>query len=187
MITPIFPNYFFSVLKPPNISQILETIENSKLHQNQEFSWHGKDDGRNINVERLEEIAISKIMEPVFNHFLRGLNCKPCSVSVIDIWKCTYLKGGYQEIHCHKPSTLSVVVFLDDHEEDFGCFSFQNSESRLLPDSLIKLIDIQSGCPVLGNRGDILIFPSHMYHLVSRHQSDKPRRTVAMNVNLNAL
>ena len=184
MINPLFPTNFFSLSKLPETD--LSIIENSELHSDQEFSWCGEEDGRNMKVERLEAATVLPIVGPFISTFLQELGCLPCRISIHDIWKCTYSFGGYQETHQHKPALLSAVIFLDNHEEGFSVFSFLNPEIRMIPDDLLKLLpNISDSVNLTPMRGDILIFPSYMYHNVSKHRSDKPRRTVACNIYLH--
>ena len=186
MINPLFPANFFSLTKLPDPDKAVELLLNAKLHSDQEFSWCGEDDGRNIKVERLEAETVLPIAGPSISAFLQELGCLPCRISIHDVWKCTYSFGGYQETHQHKPSLISAVIFLDNYEEGASVFSFLNPEVRIIPDDLLKLLpNVTETVNLTPMKGDILIFPSHAYHNVTKHQIEKPRRTVALNINLH--
>lgn len=186
MITPLFPTNFFSLTKLPNTEHNVKLLETAELDDDQNFSWCGEDDGRNNKVERLKESTVMTIIAPVINSFLEELGCAKCGITLQDVWRNTYSYGGYQEIHQHKPSVFSAVIFLDDYEEGGSVFSFLNTELRTLPDSLLRLMPhVSESLALTPNRGDIIIFPSYMYHEVSKHRSEKTRRTVACNIYLN--
>jgi len=174
----IFTNNFYSKFQSPNKEELLEKCVNCKLHADQKFSWGN---GCILKKERLDVQEVSNVLIPSLKQFLQemGINY---DVEVHDVWKNTYEKGNFQEIHYHPNHDLTAVVFLDDHDDNFGIFYFYNRNGIEVSEKWTGVINSFTYY-IQGNAGDVLFFPSHMLHGVTPHLSDKERRTVSFNLN----
>jgi|TARA_B100001250_G_scaffold247308_1_gene212629 uncharacterized protein (TIGR02466 family) len=185
MIFNTFIHYFHSLIDPPNVEELLKAAENAELHEQQFFAW--KNDCE-IEVERLAfESMGHEILGPTIDAFFSQLPPVPpdtINIRVHEIWRSTYTRGCFQEIHDHLPHHLSGVLFLDDHEENCGRFYFHHRHYSELTQEWKELYFPQSRMYIPAKRGQVLLFPSHMMHGVTVHRSDKIRRTVAFNINL---
>ena len=192
MLKAIFPNNVYSVISPLNRSSLINIVERTNLKKEQYIRWHNEnplyndDEGRNITVELLEEEELYEAILPSVYIFLKLLQIEDeIDIKLNEIWRTTYKKGGWQELHDHTPdSDVSGVLFLDEPDEDSGKFFFFNKQLAEIPSSLRRLSNIPSCSCVNYRQGDILFFPSHMLHGVTPHKSNKPRRTVSFNFKL---
>jgi hypothetical protein len=177
-MTIIFSNYFYDLVEPSNKEEILNIAENPPLHENQNFEW-SKD--CSVSLERLSYNVFGELIFPTLLEFQKKFNIdRPFAVE--DVWKTTYEKGSFQEIHDHSGCEISCVIFLDDQEEDGSRFFFYNRHGSELS---LSWLDFLPEDPlnhyVEYKRGDVLFFPSYMLHGVSCHRIDKKRRTIALN------
>ena len=182
MIHNTFVNSFHSFIDPPNKEELLCAAENAELHENQEFGWTK---GCNVIAERLSMESMHQgVLGPSIESFFSELPSPPFKIQMDDIWRTSYKRGGFQEIHDHLPSDLSGVIFLDDIEDDFGQFYFHHRHHSEWSAEWRSLFFPESRLHLKGKRGQVLFFPSHMLHGVTIHRSDKLRRTVAFNIKL---
>jgi len=107
------------------------------------------------------------------------------------IWINVYNKGHYQEYHTHasRLNNFSFVYFVKYNKVTDGKFTFWNDKFELLSGTgisdvldLIALSNTQEGRMDNIEEGDIIIFPSHLKHKVTKHQGNNPRITVAGNI-----
>ena len=186
MLDVITQNYF-SLIDPPNKEDLLSNIENLNLTENQEFSWV---DGCSIEVERLDLredfITLFKPSLSIFFNELE-LDCRKANLSIYchEIWRNTYKKGCFQEVHHHTPFHLSGCLFLTDEQEDDGKFFFYNQGYTEVYREWRDLGFSGDRKTIRAERGKLLLFPSYMLHGVSVHKSNNIRKTVSFNLIFN--
>ena len=133
------------------------------------------------------------VIDSVWSEFINtmGTRC-PIKISFQSAWVNKYDPGDFQEMHdhCGSQCNLSMVYFhtLNDddrcqfqfYDTDYGSYSMQGlSEVLKLPLSTVHMPKV--------SQGDILIFPSHYYHLVSPHKGTKTRITFSLNFRINPI
>tara|TARA_B100000945_G_C20146145_1_gene486307 strand:+ start:90 stop:650 length:561 start_codon:yes stop_codon:yes gene_type:complete len=184
MLDNITHNYY-SLIDPPNKEEILMNIENSELTEDQEFPWAN---GCAIQLERLD---LQEKFIPLFRSSLEiffnelNLDLSRLSLYCHEIWRNTYSRNFFQEIHDHTPLHLSGVLFLTDEKEDDGRFFFYNEGYKEVSREWRDLGFYGDRKFIRAERGKILLFPSHMLHGVSVHKSDNIRKTVSFNIIFN--
>ena len=184
MITNTFVHSFHSLIDPPNKKELLDAVENAKLHDNQSFSWG---DECILQQERLDFTG-TDILGPSLNIFFNDINASldgQLNVNIAEIWKNTYTKGSFQEIHDHNPHQLSGVIFLDDYKPGHGRFYFHNRHDSDFSREWREICLGRSRFHVDGKRGEVLLFPSYMMHGVSPQTIESPRRTISFNILFN--
>ena len=185
MIDFTFPHYFHSETTPSNKEEMLDAIENADLMPDQDCSWN---DGCLVKFERLDfRNNFTEVFQPVLDQFFNemGLNVDGLNLFLHEIWRNTYTKGFFQEIHDHFPHSLSGVVFLTDEQEGDGKFYFYHRHSSEISMEWLQLGFIGERKFVKAERGKVILFPSHMLHGVSVHKSDNIRKTVSFNINFD--
>ena len=185
MIDFTFPHYFHSETTPSNKEEMLDAIENADLMPDQDCSWN---DGCLVKFERLDfGNNFTEVFQPVLDQFFNemGLNVDGLNLFLHEIWRNTYTKGFFQEIHDHFPLSLSGVVFLTDEQEGDGKFYFYHRHGSEVSKEWIELGFIGERKFVKAERGKVILFPSHMLHGVSLHKSDNIRKTVSFNINFD--
>ena len=195
MIETIFPNNFYSLVSAPNKDQVITTFTDalSKPEQTKKLLWPNACE---IKVEALSPNGVGPVLAPSLSIFFKDLGVEEgdkdlSKMRMICIWKNTYNKGYYQEIHDHlsaEGSDLSGVVFLNDYEEGSSQFYFYNKHwSEISPSWMMILNKVKadnSGKLTIPNpkAGDVLLFPSYVPHGVTMHKIDQPRTTVSFNI-----
>ena len=128
----------------------------------------------------------TEVFQPVLDQFFNemGLNVDGLNLFLHEIWRNTYTKGFFQEIHDHFPHSLSGVVFLTDEQEGDGKFYFYHRHGSEVSKEWIELGFIGERKFVKAERGKVILFPSHMLHGVSQHNLKQPRQTVSFNMKV---
>ena len=192
MISSIFTNSFYSLVKTPNKEDIFKALNTIKVdrEKSEEIVWNKNCE---VEVEILYKDEMGRLLFPAVEIFLQELGIS-IPVELLSIWRNTYQKGGYQEIHDHidgeglEECHLSGCFFLDDFHPEGGKFFFQNRHSSELGVAWRKVIQTS---PALHGplywfpeykAGDIIFFPSYMLHGVTPHGLDNPRTTISFNM-----
>ncbi|MAD23682.1 MAG: hypothetical protein CMO44_05850 [Verrucomicrobiales bacterium] len=176
------PHYFYSVIDPPNKEDILYVLENAELTKQQECSWSK---GCSIQFERLDlEEDFHSLFTPSLSQFFQEIqiDARNLKIQLHEVWRNTYQRNYFQEVHDHLPLHLSGVVFLTDEQEDDGQFFFYHKHYSEVSKEWRDVGLFGDRKIVKAERGKVLLFPSHMLHGVSIHRSDNIRRTVAFNL-----
>ena len=177
------PHYFYSIIDPPNKEELLYALErNTKLHKEQECSWS---EGCSIQFERLDlEEDFHSLFAPSLSQFFQEIqiDARNLKIQLHEIWRNTYQRNYFQEVHDHLPLHLSGVVFLTDEQQGDGQFFFYHKHYSEVSKEWRDVGLFGDRKFVRAKRGRVLLFPSHMLHGVSIHKSDNMRRTVAFNL-----
>ena len=106
------------------------------------------------------------------------------SVFIEDIWYNEYNMNDFQELHCHsgRDSFYSFVYILKSTDENVDSkLVFKNPNSSHLKSIIIgnlmnEIENYREDYEPRLNEGDLIIFPSHMKHNVTRHKNEKNSR-----------
>ena len=189
MIQTIFPHYFYSIISPPNKKEIIRFLNNAPASSLDQPEWAN---GCEIKVESLSPQSVGSILtDTIFTYFGElGINFCP-KVELLSIWKNTYNKGYYQEMHDHHTTEgcdVSGVVFFNDWVEGASQFYFYNKFFAELSTSWLKIVNqnelTSHAFFIKPKAGDIILFPSYMLHGVTMHKINQKRTTVAFNISL---
>ena len=184
MITTI-PHHFYSIIDPPNKKDLLFLLESANLITDNTPDWVKH---CNIKFERVEiNQNLWETLYPSLDIFFKevNLNIQNLKLGINDIWKNTYKKGFFQEIHDHLPLHLSGVIFLTDEQKDDGKFFFFNQHASEISKEWRDIGLSAQRHYIKAEKGKILLFPSYMLHGVSMHKTNNPRKTVAFNIEFN--
>ena len=113
------------------------------------------------------------------------------SLTFLQSWVSVKLPNQYHTKHCHSNSFLSGVFYFDQSPEDNPIIFFKD-EKAITSDSFSNLhhqdinyppnhplCNIITYTPV---KNELIIFPSTLFHSVAPNESNKPRKSLAMNV-----
>ena len=186
MLRVTFPHNFHSEIIPDNKEELVYELENAELDKHQSFEWN---DGCSVKLERLSiDQKYTKIFKPSLDIFFDELNVNPNQVSIFlhEIWRNTYEKGFFQEIHDHTPLHLSGVVFLTDEQEGDSRFFFSHRYGSEIPREWRDLkCFADDRLYIKAERGKVLLFPSYNLHGVTVHKTNNIRKTVSFNFIFN--
>ena len=199
MIQSIFPNYFYSVITPPNKEELITTFINAEVNQKEtkELIWPNACE---IKVEslyhRTHYKGVGSVLAQTLRIFFLEMGVMEGdkdfdNMRLLSIWRNTYNKGYYQEIHDHlgpEGADLSGVVFLNDHVEGASEFYFYDKHYSEVTTSWRRLL--QKVKAPNSNKlkicnpkaGDVLLFPSYIPHGVTMHEINQPRTTISFNI-----
>ena len=195
MIQSIFPNYFYSIITPPNKEELIATFNNAKVDEKEtkELIWPNACE---IKVESLHPRGVGYVLSQTLKIFFIEMGVMEGdkdfdNMRMLSIWRNTYNKGYYQEIHDHLSSDgsdLSGVVFLNDYVEGASEFYFYDKHYSEVTTSWRRLL--QKVKAPNSNKlkicnpkaGDGVLFPSYIPHGVTMHKINQPRTTISFNI-----
>ena len=188
---PWLHDFFYSAI-PSNKDELLDGIENGELDDDQGFDWNSKEkECSAIQLERLKRKDNMKLFIPSINNYLEQLQItdKILDVQLNGLWRNTYHKHGFQEIHDHGLHHISGVLFLTDEQPGDSQFYFFNKSYSEIPNTLRQLrqgdsIAFVGRYWIDAQRGRIVLFPSYLMHGVTPHKSEHPRRTASFNFDI---
>ena len=195
MIQTIFPTYFYSLITPPNKEELIESLTNAPVDEkhSKTLEWPNS---CQIKVESLYPNLVGSVLSKTIDIFLDQLEVEKndfAHIKLSTVWKNTYNKGYFQEIHHHhhgivEKCEISGVVFLTDPHRGASRFYFFNKHYAEMTIPLLRIMEKKNvDCEkrfIIPKVGDVLLFPSYMLHGVTMHEIDQPRTTVAFNISL---
>ena len=182
----IFSSSFYLLFSLPNKKEVFETLTNPKYIDKESTSKIKWNEDCRVKVEELYADRVGHLLGPSIELFLQHIGAEKRGISLIDIWKNTYNKDSFQEVHDHVDnlSQVSGCIFLEDQTKDSSKFYFFNRHSIEL--AIWK--DIMNDETLYSNwypdikEGDIIFFPSYLLHGVTPHKLRKPRTTISFNL-----
>jgi len=185
----IFQNSFYSIFRASNADEIISNIEMENVDDN----LLGSDCLEICRVKKysLDAEKYSSLLRPSFKIFAKELktlhwtlnNPKPFLIDIQQPWLSCYHRGGFQELYDHNTFDFSCVFFINDGE-GFSELQFFDRNYINVSARTRDLLNITSSHTPQYNAGDIIIFPSHMMHCVSIHNSDIIRKTLSTNLRI---
>ena len=110
----IFSKSFYLLFDIPNRKEVFETLTNPKYIDKEATSRIKWNEGCRVKVESLDPKKVGYVLVPSIDLFLQHIGAKK-SVKLLDIWKNTYNKDGFQEVHDHvdheKNAHVSGCIF----------------------------------------------------------------------------
>lgn len=179
MIHTIFTNNFYVQFQALNKEQVYSEIENEQVKNSNEYSWSSK---CRVSTTPLNALKYADFLQSNVNELCKIIG-KDFNYRIDDIWLNTYDVGSYQELHDHVPSDISCVFFLNTGK-DFSEFYFKDRSSADVSYKLRKFLNLYDLWTPSILEGDIIFFPSNMFHGVSCHLSSTLRKTISFNINL---
>ena len=181
----IFSHSFYLLFSLPNEKEVFETITNPKYIDKELTSLITWNENCRVKVEVLDVDKVGHLLAPSIELFLQHVRSKK-SVGLLDIWKNTYNKDGFQEVHDHvnNKAHLSGCIFLEDQTKDTSRFYFCNRHNTELAlwREIMNDERLQNKWFPNIKAGDIIFFPSYMLHGVTPHKLRKPRTTISFNL-----
>lgn len=129
-----------------------------------------------------------EMIRPVVDEFMESMRPKiDLTVKPQEGWANKYLKGHYQEHHCHSVPfcNLALVYFYQQEDDECPYFKFYNSQyPQYKASGLDDAFELPTA-PIItpkAKQGDVIIFPAHYPHLVSPNKGDSVRITLSANL-----
>ena len=148
--------------------------------------WHSK----NFKVEKdtIPHNFVNVIHEHVKEVMVDGFGWKfnPEKVGVTEIWGVINKKNSFNQIHNHPNSYLSTAYYVKAPDNS-GSIQFHepNEVKKFRHPVIEKQNELNSsGFSIKAEEGNLLIFPSYLYHSVGKNLSSEDRITISFNVDI---
>jgi len=186
LINSFNSNFYFKYKLPKfdvlleRLAEVEDTIEADNIR-----SWGNLCSLTTVSEDQMSRINFSDIITEAIDLLSVDLKSE-LRYSVFHPWMNHYKKGDHQEPHIHDNCDLAAVIFLNQGE-DFGKFYFLDSNASTVSRPWVPILSNLIGkdpvfIPEGIEAGDIIFFPTHMFHGVSTHRSDTVRKSIAFNI-----
>lgn len=170
---------FYFHYRMPEFDKLLERIPKDNV-VDKNFTWGNlcKVNRTALNINDYQDILVNPlrmVSEELGVTF---------SAKILHPWINMYERGSFQEVHWHDDCDIAAVIFLND-EPDFSKFYFFDANHTQFTKPWVKIITRIKESNIYYPKiqaGDVILFPSHMMHGVTPHQSDIIRKTMSFNV-----
>ena len=110
----------------------------------------------------------------------------PEKVGISEIWAIINKKGTFNQSHNHPGSYLSAAYYVKAPENCGNIHFYEPNEVKKFHTPPIeKMTELSSsGFSVKPEEGNLLIFPSYLYHDVGKSLSDEDRIVISFNVSI---
>lgn len=187
MINSLFFNPFYGQYKVKDYEKLVSTIDANLDNFDSDCGWNTN---CNVDVKYIDDYNfIIPFIEPCLKQFGDDINRKLCFQFQGRPWISSYTYGSFQEVHQHGDSDLSCVFFMNSGI-DFAKFYFLDRHSNDFSDIWVRDIFLNEMSDTFFpniSSGDLIIFPSHLFHGVGMHKSKTIRKTLAFNMSLNSI
>ena len=178
----IFPTNFYVHFQVPNAKEIIETVNcyDESYIDNSKFTWGSKSSSGKIALKWEDYIELFKPSLNIFaNEFDSYVDCK-----MYNPWLNLYKRRDFQEVHDHRGNDFSCV-FIINEGEGFSKFYFKDRNYMFKSLKIEKMINYSDNYIPELKTGDFIVFPSHMLHGVTPHNSNSVRKTLSFNIDIN--
>lgn len=175
------PSFFFQ-FKPDNSEEVINKLLEEEVKHSSQYTWAKS---CSVQVTQLDTEKYKIYVDSWLNE-LRSYCNNNFQYSFEDMWLNTYNEGGFQEIHDHCDSDITIVFIVNDGP-NFGKFYFSSRYYPNLSHNTRKLLTKNNFCDRYTPEsypGSVIIFPSSLSHGVTPHKSDVLRKTFSCNINL---
>ena len=106
--------------------------------------------------------------------------------SMQNLWINKNYKGNYNSPHIHQLSNFSGVYYVEVSDEGGKLIFYRGDKSNQMLEiqTLIKDKDFEEEAHISPVVNQLIIFPSHLLHMVSPHFEEKPRISVSFNISI---
>ena len=148
--------------------------------------WHSQNfkvEKGNVPYNFIKSIHIY-VKEVIVEGF--GWKYIPEKVGISEIWAIINKKGTFNQAHNHPGSYLSAAYYVKA-PKDCGNINFYepNEVKKFHRPPVEKLTELSSnGFSIKPEEGNLLIFPSYLYHEVGKSLSEEDRIVISFNVSI---
>ena len=148
--------------------------------------WHSKNfkiEKDNVPYNFIKSIHVH-IKEVIVEGF--GWKYVPEKVGISEIWAIINQKNTFNKSHNHPGSYLSAAYYVKA-PHDCGNIHFYdpNEIKKFNSPAIEQLTELStSGFSIKPEEGNLLLFPSYLYHDVGKNNSDSDRIVISFNVSI---
>ena len=181
----LFPSVFYAVEIRENIDQELQELKQVS------FVNHESDygDSKSYSSESFKILDTQRLLKKTLNnyvvHFKNDvLGYTNTKLSITSSWVTKTEPGGYSELHDHKNSWYSGVLYFDDIDDCGNLCITDDSKSYLLNNPPEENSSIRNAETFIfaPKKNNLVLFPSYLKHRVTKNNSDQDRYSLAFNI-----
>ncbi len=182
---PIFQDsiIFGSIVNQELDKNILDILDNEmKKNEGVFYTNKGGYQTENIFQEKINNFLLNKSAELLVQNY----NLKNVKINLLNLWINHNLKGDYNSPHIHQTSNFSGIYYVEVSKEGGNLIFFRGDRSNQMLDiqSFLKDKDFQEEFHIKPVKNQLIIFPSHLIHMVTPHLDNKPRVSVSFNISI---
>jgi uncharacterized protein (TIGR02466 family) len=176
---------------PLAVFRITEDISQFEKIKNYTFISTDVDSANSCEITETKKLLndFPREKEILFSYFNlyknEVLRLESTEFKITTSWATKTTKGSFSQYHNHKNSFFTSVLYLNDDE---NAASIQFDSENIFPQDLMlnkpsewNLFNSKVWT-VKPSRNMILFFPSYLRHRIAKHESSKPRYSVAFNL-----
>jgi len=172
----------FKILKE-NILHLLQKEEEKeqRIFKSNRGGFQTNDLDLNQNKEMIK-IIINCIHDLIKNNYVFN----KVRFDLTNIWINKNPKMAINMPHIHHRSHFSGVLYITVPEQDGKLVFFRNEKSScMMGDGIFKGSDFDVNCNISPEEKMILLFPSHLEHMVEPHFEEGHRISVSFNIKIS--
>ncbi len=194
-IYKLFPSPIFH-LKVKNYKEVndelksyildLKTKDNKGQKKSNYGGWHSPFFNQEDKpLQKFIEIVKNFLKEIIVNEMGWEYNAEKVHIAVM--WSIINKKNSFNIQHNHPNSFLSAAYYIQTSENSGSINFFDPKEQKNIRYPKIKnFTELSAAVTSLEPKeGDLLIFPSYLYHSVSENLSDNDRIIISFNVDID--
>ena len=195
-IYKLFPSPVFS-FKLENYQELNMELESYILSLKKKYKdglkksnyggWHSPFfDQKNDNTPKKFSVIIHNLLKKIFTDEM-GWKYNPDKVKITVMWSIINKKGSFNIQHNHPNAYLSAAYYVKVPKNSGNIKFFDPKEQKNIRYPKIKnYTDISAVITeVTPKEGDLLIFPSYLYHSVGENLSEDDRIIISFNVDID--
>ena len=195
-IYKLFPSPVFS-FKLENYQELNMELESYILGLKKKYKdglkksnyggWHSPFfDQKNDNTPKKFSVIIHNLLKKIFTDEM-GWKYNPDKVKITVMWSIINKKGSFNIQHNHPNAYLSAAYYVKVPKNSGNIKFFDPKEQKNIRYPKIKnYTDISAVITeITPKEGDLLIFPSYLYHSVGENLSEDDRIIISFNVDID--
>jgi len=195
-IYKLFPSPVFS-FKLENYQELNMELESYILGLKKKYKdgekksnyggWHSPFfDQKNDNTPKKFSVIIHNLLKKIFTDEM-GWKYNPDKVKITVMWSIINKKGSFNIQHNHPNAYLSAAYYVKVPKNSGNIKFFDPKEQKTIRYPKVKnYTDISAVITeVTPKEGDLLIFPSYLYHSVGENLSEDDRIIISFNVDID--
>lgn len=181
----LFPSVFYAVEVKEDLDSFFSEVKSLKFNKHESIYGDTKSHTSD-NFYVLDAFTeVKRCIEMYVNYFKDNiLGYSNTEVGITTSWITKTEPDGYSELHDHKNSWYSGVLYFDSIE-DCGNLCITDTSKRIklnnVPDELADTLNAETFM-FAPQKNNMVLFPSYLNHRISRNNSNQDRYSLAFNI-----